>query len=364
MTVLQEYKCPCCGGAIEFDTNIQKMKCPYCDAEFEMEALKHYDESLKEEPSEQMNWDTQAGGEWQQGEEDGLRHYICRSCGGEIIADATTAATSCPYCDNPVVMLEQFEGSLRPDYVIPFKLSKEDAKNILRKQYERKILLPTAFKDENHLDEIKGVYVPFWLFDADASANIRYRTTRVRSWTAKDYRHTETLHYAVYRNGNIGFDRIPIDGSSKMPDSKMESLEPYDFSDAVDFQTAYLSGFFADKYDVTAEQSIERANERIKESVEKKFASTVRGYTSVVTESKSINLSSGKAKYALYPVWILNTSWRGKNYNFAINGQTGKFAGTLPADSKKVMKWTLGLTGLISAAAYGFSCLLWYTGLI
>lgn len=100
-----------------------------------------------------------------------------------------------------------------------------------------------------------------------------------------------------------------MDGSSKMADDLMESIEPYNFEDAVDFQTAYLAGYMADKYDVTAEQSIERANERVKQSTEDVFADTVTGYATVVPESTSIQLKNGKAKYALYPVWMLTTSW-------------------------------------------------------
>ena len=152
---------------------------------------------------------------------------------------------------------------------------------------------------------------------------------------------------------------MPVDGSTKMDDALMESIEPYDFSGAVDFQTAYLAGFLADKYDVDSEQSIERANERIKKSTENAFASTVQGYSTVIPESTSIRLQNGKAKYALYPVWLLNTTWNGQRYTFAMNGQTGKFIGDLPLDKSAYKKWLFGLTGLIGAAVFAVSYLLW-----
>lgn len=166
MAVIQEYKCPCCGGAIAFDSTIQKMKCPYCDTEFEMETLADYDKELKSEQPDDMNWEPVSGEEWQNGEMDGLRSYVCKSCGGEIVGDENTAATACPFCGNPVVMMGQLSGALKPDYIIPFKLDKKAAKEALRKHYEGKRLLPKVFKDENHIDEVKGVYVPFWLFDS------------------------------------------------------------------------------------------------------------------------------------------------------------------------------------------------------
>lgn len=140
----------------------------------------------------------------------------------------------------------------------------------------------------------------------------------------------------------------------------MESIEPFDFSDAVDFQTAYLSGYFADRYDVTEEQSIDRANERIKNSTESAFRATVTGgYTSVLTESRQVNLHNSKAKYALYPVWLLNTTWQGKKYTFAMNGQTGKFVGDLPSSGGKMAAIAAGLSAAWGAAIFGGLYLLW-----
>lgn len=335
------------------------MKCPYCDTEFEMQTLLDYDAVLKNEQPGEMNWQTQAGGQWQPGEQEGMRVYSCNSCGGQIVGDETTAATECPFCGNPVVMMGQFAGDLKPDFVIPFKLDKQAAKTALLNHYKGKRLLPKVFKDENHVDEVKGVYVPFWLFDTDADANIRYKASRVRTWSDSNYHYTKTSYYSVLRAGSIGFQRVPVDGSTKMDDALMESIEPFDFSEAVDFQTAYLAGFLADKYDVDAENSIQRANQRIRTSTEEAFAATVNGYSSVVPVSTNINLRNGSAKYALYPVWLLNTTWQGKRYTFAMNGQTGKMVGDLPMDKGAFWRWFIGLLGGVSAAVFALSWLIW-----
>ncbi len=354
-----EYKCPCCGGGIKFNSASQKMKCPFCDTEFEMETLREYDEVLKSQPKEDMNWEKPTGGEWHAGETENLSVYICNSCGGEIVCDNTTAATHCPFCNNPVVMLGQFQDELRPDYVIPFKLSKDDAKDALNRHLKGKILLPKVFKDQNHINEIKGIYVPFWLFDAKADAHIRYKATKVRTWSDSRYDYTDTSFYSIIRGGNIAFQNVPVDGSSKIEDALMESIEPFYFDDAVDFQTAYLSGFFADKYDIAANQRIARANERISQSTVDEFKSTVKGYSTVTPESSSIQLSNNKAKYALYPVWLLTTTWNDKKYTFAMNGQTGKFVGDLPMDKSLALKWLLGLTGIIGAVSFLIRFLFW-----
>ncbi len=352
MAVLQEYKCPCCGGAIEFNTTVQKMKCPYCDTEFEMDVLKEYDDALKNEPTDDMTWDTTPGTEWSEGEDENLASYVCQSCGGEIVCDSTTAATSCPYCDNPVVMMGKVSGMLKPDYVIPFKLDKKAAKEKYLSHIKGKTLLPKLFKDQNHIDEIKGVYVPVWLFGADTDSHIRYKATRSRTWSDSKYIYTETSHYAAIRGGEIGFEQVPVDGSEKMDDTLMESIEPFDFKEAVDFQTAYLAGYLADRYDVDAESSIERANQRIKFSAEEAFRQTVTGFATVTTESSSVALKNSEAKYALYPVWLLNTTYNGKKYTFAMNGQTGKFVGDLPMDKGAFFRWFFGIGAVASAVSF------------
>ena len=359
MAVLQEFKCPCCDGAIEFNSQLQKMKCPYCGSEFEMETLQAYDTELNAQPVENMTWDTAAGSEWQEGETEGLRIYTCNTCGGEIVADETTGAAECPYCGNPVIMTGQFAGALKPDLVIPFKVDKKAAVAALQNHYKGKLLLPKVFKDENHIKEVKGLYVPVWLFDTDADAFVRYRATRTRSWSDSQHNYTETNHFSVTRGGVIGFENVPVDGSTKMDDTLMESIEPFIIGDAVDFQTAYLSGYLADKYDVDAEASIGRANERIKKSTEEAFAETVQGYSSVVPVSSNINLQNGRARYALYPVWILNTQWNGQKFTFGINGQTGKIAGDLPMDKNAFRTWLLGVAGGTAAVVFALSYLLW-----
>ena len=351
--------CPACKAELNCEGISGEATCPGCGAEFQMEDLRAYAAQMAEKQDDNMNWDTEAGGQWQEGEADGLRIYGCKQCGGEIVADETTGATHCPYCGNPVVLTGHFAGLLKPDLVIPFKVDKKAAIDVLQNHYKGKRLLPKVFKDQNHIEEVKGLYVPVWLFDTDADANVEYEATRVHRWSDSDYEYTETRHYAVIRGGGIGFENVPVDGSKKMDDTLMESIEPFDISDAVPFQTSYLPGYMADKYDVDAGESIERANERIKKSTEDAFRSTVMGYTTVTAVDSNIRLQNGKSRYALYPVWILNTDWNGQKFTFAINGQTGKIAGDLPMDKGAFWKYLIGVTGAVAALAFAISYVAW-----
>ena len=354
MSVILEYECPCCGGKVEFDSSIQKMKCPYCDSEFDMEAMRAHDQALEQEQqgeSQDDDWETEQQ-QFPDEEKEGLRVYRCKSCGGEIVTDETTAATHCPYCGAPVIMVGNLADDLKPDGIIPFQLDKKAAIAALKQHMTGKKLLDKRFASDSHLEEIKGVYVPFWLFDAVAGGQARFRATRVRTWETPRERCTETSYYDVARAGRMAFRQIPVDGSGKAPDDLMESVEPFDYSAMVPFQTGYLSGYMADRYDVHSDKCRQRAHERAKRSMESALASTVTGYHTVTPEVCSVHLEHPSAKYVLCPVWLLTSTYEGKTYLFAVNGQTGKIAGDMPLNTKAqtgyTVGWTLGLGAIFS----------------
>lgn len=332
MTDVMEYKCPACGGAMEFDSKSQKMKCPYCDTEMDIS-------EFEEQKDNTFQKEENAG--WTDEEISGMKVYVCESCGGEIVAEETTGASTCPFCGNRIVVKGQFADELKPDLIIPFQLDKKEAKARYRKHLEGKKFLPKVFKSENHIDEIKGLYVPFWLFDADVQGYGSYSAQKIRVWTTGDTEHTETKYYHVERAGNISFQHIPADASKKMDDTLMESIEPYNAEEAVPFQTAYLAGYMADRYDVDMEERFKRAAERIKASTEEALRDTVKGYQAVTTSGGNVDIKNTKYKYAMYPVWILNTTWKGEKYIFAMNGQTGKMVGNLPVDKKAFWKYVM-----------------------
>lgn len=357
MAEMIQYKCPNCGGAIGYDATVQKMKCPYCDTEFDMETLAALDEELNNIQPDEMQWDSKPEAEWTEAETANMNVYVCQSCGGEVIGDNTLAATSCPYCGNPVVMKGKFAGDLKPDVVIPFKKTKEDAKQAYLRHLEGKKLLPKVFKEQNHIDEIKGMYVPVWLFNSDVDADINYNATKIRTWEDANFRYQETSYYKLLRSGGLGFSNIPVDGSGKMPNELMESVEPFDASEAVDFQTAYLAGYIADRYDVNSQDSEGRANERIRRSTEMAFEKTIGPYSGYQVAEQSIRLQNGSYRYALYPVWILSTTWNNERFTFIMNGQTGKMAGDLPMDKNLLAIWFGGTAVITAVIVFLIICL-------
>ena len=356
-TQVTNYQCPACTGPLHYSAKSGKLECDYCDSSFdvaEIEALYARKEAeaaaakqaadakaeaaqaAKAEAAEAAaasgGWDTSDLSRDWGAEADGLRVYSCPSCGAELICDQSTAATACPYCGNPAIVPGQFSGALRPDYILPFRLSKDDAVQALRAHYKGKPFLPRSFTSANHIEQIQGVYVPFWLFDGGAEGAASYRASNTNVFETGDYEITETRHYHVVRAGSLAFEKIPVDASSKMPDDHMDSIEPFDYAQLRPFSTAYLPGYLADKYDVTIDDSRDRADTRCRETLAQALRDTVTGYGACVTEREDIALRRGKVHYALLPVWMLSTKWRGQDFLFAMNGQTGKLDGDLPTD--------------------------------
>lgn len=322
MSELREFKCPNCSGALVFDTNSQKLKCPYCDGTFDPEV---FDEG-KDYTVNNEEWN-----------DENIIVYSCHSCGGAIMADRETAATNCPYCGNPVVMTSNVSGVFKPKKIIPFMFNKKQAKERYRKHLTNKFLLPKEFTSSAVIDEIKGIYVPYWLFDGQANARIWFDATKVRFYTEGDYDCTETSYYKLFRAGSVRFDDVPVDASREVNDDLTQSIEPFENKDAKEFNTSYLAGYLADKYDVGVEESREIANNRIANSTSALFASTTMGYDTVIPTSSSITISGGNQEYVMYPIWLLNVKYNGKIYTFAMNGQTGKFVGDLPYDRSKLL---------------------------
>ncbi len=344
-----EYKCPCCGAGLRFGEQAQKMKCAYCDNEFDLESVEVFNEILHEQDSEQIQWEEIDPGQWSEEEQAHLRVFTCPSCGGELITDENTAATFCPYCDNPTILPGRLSGGMKPDAVLPFQKSKEDAKAAFLHLCKGKPLLPKMFTQEHRLEKISGIYVPFWLYDCKSSFQGSYRATRTQMWADSQYTYTRTSHYMLRRGATATFHHIPVDGSRKMDNTIMESIEPFDFSQMADFDTAYLSGFLADKYDVGSDEGKARVQQRITSTMNSLVTPTLSGYVTVTPTARQNRVEQGKIKYVLLPVWMLHTKYRNKTYVFAMNGQTGKMTGTFPICPKRSWMW-FGIIGGITAA--------------
>ncbi|MBQ3391932.1 MAG: hypothetical protein IJG52_00800 [Lachnospiraceae bacterium] len=363
------YQCPACTGPLHFDAKSGKLRCDYCGGEYTVEeARAHYeaknkdaaaaDHAAAEKAAQKEAEEAKAREESGQGPEmpsdwgseaAHMRAYSCSSCGAELICDDSTAATSCPYCGNPTIMPGKFDGKNRPDYVIPFKVEKKEAVEALKGYYKGRFLLPGTFAAQNHIEEITGVYVPFWMFSGQVESKLDYDARKVTKEKSGDTEITTTEYYDVHREGVMRFSQIPVDASTKMPDDLMDSIEPYDYKQLKPFAMEYMPGYLANKYDVPVEECQKRADERAVSSTHEAIRQTVKNYTSANIRTKQDKVTCEKVEYGMLPVWLLNTKWDGKDFLFAMNGQSGKMIGDLPVSTPRLV----GITAAIFAVIFG-----------
>ncbi len=340
-----QYKCPCCGDALIFSPHTQKLSCNSCGNEYELETMEQYHATEGREDEPDINWGPETDGPVAEKKADGL--YICPSCGGEVEADDHTISTKCPYCDNVVIINPVEQGSfVEPDLIIPFAVGSEKAKSMLEGFCKGKKLLPKDFHDRSYLKNLKGYYVPYWLFDCDADATMTFDATTIRHWSDSKYNYTETDFYRVERAGTMAFANIPVDGSIEIDDTITESIEPFDVSKAQKFKTSFLSGYETSQYDTESDKAHERARHRLYNTAESVIRNTVNGYHTVTTINRQLHTSVPKVKYALFPIWLFETVYDGKKYQFAINGQTGKMVGELPVDESLSKTYMLRYTAI------------------
>ena len=337
------YKCPCCGAPLRYSGLSDALKCDSCGNRFELDALKQAQAVADATQEQAMEWEGTGNDAWQEGETEHLRTYSCPSCGAEIVVDDTTAATECVYCGNSSIMPGVVSGDFRPDAVLPFVKTKEEAVAAYKELIKGKKLLPKQFSSRKLIDKITGVYVPFWLFECKTDSALSFRASRTMTHSNGKEMITNTDHFLVLRGGRLDFSGVPVDASTKFDDTLMEAVEPFDTTQLKPFETGYLSGYQAERYDVDAETAEPRANERIRNSVVETFSATVGAYTGVALQSANINLLDKKRLNVLAPVWMLNKQWNGQTYTFAMNGQTGKLVGNLPVDKSAAWKWRLGI---------------------
>ena len=352
------YKCPNCGAPLTFIPGKKTVTCEYCGTEFETNAIEEMFQAKRElaakaEEAQQAKWDTEnAGDEWTSDEAKTLQAFTCSSCGAEIVCDENTMATECVYCGNPTMLPKRFDGNLKPDLVIPFKKTKQDAVNALKEFYKGHILLPSNFTANNRVEAIQPMYVPFWLFDSSVDAHAEFKATKSRTYETASEVITETQVYNCMRSGTMSFEKIPADGSKKMDDAYMESIEPFDYSELVPFQTAYLTGYLADKYDVTVEECAARADKRVENTAVEVLKNSVQNFDSCTVENSAVIKDAGKVLYAMVPVWILTTRYNDIPYTFMMNGQTGKVVGSLPYDKTKAFLYPAFCTLVLIPICY------------
>lgn len=303
------FRCKNCGGNVIYSPEKGDMFCPHCDGI----------DSGEKEVSEEKD--------------------ICVNCGAPLEMKEYNSTCKCEYCESYIIIDERVRGEYELELVLPFQIGMEQAVEMMKKEFRKRIFTPGTFLKESTLKEMKGMYVPYWMYDYDADCTYIGNGTKVRVWTSGDTEYTETSYFRVVRKMAIDFQKVPVDASIEMPDDVMDLMEPFDYGVLKDFQEKYMSGFYGEIYNQNSEELEERAQQKVKKDAECMLQETLGGYTTLASEKKDIRMNTRRARYALLPVWRYIYKYRDKEYPFYVNGQTGKIVGSTPVEKKKVLSY-------------------------
>ena len=340
----KQFHCPNCLADLKFSPTGQNFVCEYCKSTFTeaqvmevqrkyMDLESYYQDDIGQMPPEMQMDDRERKNRERFQEETNL--YSCPSCGAEIISDANTAAAFCYYCHNPVILKGRVDGMYRPSMVLPFAFDKDNAVEYFNNWAKKKWFVPKTLFSQAQLEKLTGLYVPCWVARSTTSCRMEAVGENVRTWTSGGYRYTEKTRYKVVRDAAIDYEGVPADGSQKIEDLLMEAIEPFDYKKAKPFDMAYLSGFYADKYDVDKEQVLPRIQQRMYLNNGKMLDATT-SYQTLASRRQYDKTEALSWDYMLLPVWFMTFDYKGKLWEYAVNGQSGKVAGELPISKGKL----------------------------
>jgi predicted RNA-binding Zn-ribbon protein involved in translation (DUF1610 family) len=365
------HKCPNCGGALTFDPSDQKFHCPFCLSIFTEDEVTAFEQKQKEAQmangdsieNQPINEDTEPAlkeAVTEKAEEKAAEMdlFLCPSCGAEIVTDATTAATYCYFCHNPVVLSGRLSGEFLPNKVLPFAIEKEEATAKFLEWAKKKWFVPRDFFNQAQVEKLTGVYFPYWAVDAELDGQLSGTGTSLRIWRVGEIEYTEHKQYAVSRQGKMRVNDLIKNALSKNTQQKMVTgVQPFPLEKAVDFRSQYLAGFQAEKRDIEYQALKNEVQQELSGYAENLLSSTVNGYTSFNRTQRDVEITKETNHYVLLPVWLVTYRADDSSKNafyYAMNGQTGKVSGVLPISYKRL--------GFSSAAIFAIIALLGMIG--
>ena len=317
----ESVKCPTCAANLFYQPEVGGLLCRFCGNVYNpstMEVVGSFGATGEHDYV----------GDNEISADDKRRHEIvCSSCGSQLIADENTMSTMCPFCGSPALITRRMTREFKPDYIIPFKIDRKQAEKNMNAWLKTRKYTPWGFKSKSRLTKMTALYVPFWLLDCAVNTEL--------SGTGKRYSGKDIGTYEVNSKLSYYVRNVPFDASKNIANKLMEAIEPFDYGKMVKFENKYLQGFYANKYDQNASELADRMLRRIDRfslSETDRIAKKYDSYSSRHDKTFSW-MSEVKTKYCLLPVWFMTVESGGRQYQFAVNGQTGEASGQVPTTS-------------------------------
>lgn len=327
-------KCPCCGGVMDFDPATGGLHCPYCDYLEEIPAA----EAGEEGSAQELDFESadQTGNcDWGAAK----KIVICKACGAQSVYDELQIANECPYCGSNQVMEEKGEETMAPGGVVPFQVTAGQAASKFAAWIKRKLFCPRAAKESAKPGAFKGVYLPYWTFDARTQSDYEGEYGIDRRVKRGDQEKTVTDWYPVRGHYREDFDDELVLASTRYEESLMRDVEPFNTAGNKKYKPEYVAGFIAERYSVGLKDAWEKARRFIKRKLENNIEVKItEEHRADHVRLKRVNTSYRDVtyKYLLLPVWLSAYQFKGKTYHFMVNGQTGNAGGNTPLSALRI----------------------------
>ncbi|WP_018754783.1 hypothetical protein [Paenibacillus terrigena] len=352
------FPCKSCGAQMTFDTESQQMKCGYCGTltpiTHDEEEIYEYElDFLDDSDASRMDWGTEQ------------QVVKCENCSAQMLIPAEQTAGLCAFCGSPKVLTQGDPTGIRPESLMPFHISKDEANIAFLKWKKKKWFVPNAFKKQNTRSNVSGIYIPFWTFDADTESSYsaergvyHYRTeTRTRVVDGKTETYTEQVRYTVWHwtSGDYdrSFDDILIPASHQHDTNLLDRFQDFGLKELIPYQPEYLSGFIAERYTVPLREGWDEAASRMDDQLEREIRDEIGG-DEIRNLSISTRTSNETYKHILLPLWNATYTYKKKTFRYMVNGETGKVSGKVPRSGWKITFFTLFciLVALILVAVF------------
>lgn len=327
------FECPSCGGELRFDIASQGMLCPFCNSSYDPKTVKSGHAATEQEGVTPEMLGEQDPDTFE------ATVFSCPQCGGEILSMDNEATSFCSFCGASTILSSRLSQEKKPDYIIPFQVTKDECKNAYTKMMKGAFFAPKELKQEGSIDKFRAIYMPYWVYDMRQNSNLHLMANK--SYRSGNYRITED--YVISGKLDGYYKGVSFDASSSFADNISETIAPYDVKGMSEFTPAYLAGFYADTADVESDLYLPDAEELANESTMKELEKMpeLRDKTLKKPKEDQINRVLGtkcnKVDRAMFPVWFLSYR-KGDRVAYAtVNGQTGKVASDLPVDTKKYL---------------------------
>lgn len=351
VTALEKHPCPACGAQAEWNPGKQKLVCPFCGTEspYKVTASGEIEEldlvrALREIPDSERGWQTER------------RTVQCQSCKAVSVFEPDRVGQRCEFCGSPaLVPYEEIKSPIRPQSLLPFRVADTAVREQIRRWYRSKWLAPNALKSRALVDTVKGVYIPYWTFDAqvvcpwEADAGHYYYTTESYRDNKGNMQTRQVQHVRWEPASGVlthFFDDEPIPGTRGLNLNLLRQVEPFPTKELVPYDTSFLSGFVVEHYQVVLLEAAQASEAQMHEKLESMCAAQVPGdtYRNLVIHP---TYSAQTFKHILVPVWLLTYTYGARVFHLLVNGATGRMAGEYPKSFWKVFFLVVGIIILV-----------------